>query len=175
MIRWWAHWRAKDTYTRVSLDSRTSTCPTQGINPFFATQSLRPWPPFQCYSGVVEKKASPLALSVWLPNTPSLSSKPIPHPHSNIVRRPTTTYMKPNKLFTSLTGENKPLNHSCPYRGQNDSTTIYNSPNHKGNSTNKCGKQQPTNHKRKPQSTINNEISGQLQQERRQETDPQHR
>ena len=30
----------------------------------------------------MEKKASPLALSVWIPNTPGLSSKPSPHPHS---------------------------------------------------------------------------------------------
>ena len=29
--------------------------------------TVRPYIPFQCYSGVVEKKAIPLALSVWFP------------------------------------------------------------------------------------------------------------
>ena len=46
--------------------------------------------PFQCYSGVVEKKASHLALSVWFPSTPGLSSKPIPHPYSQ--RSPKTIH-----------------------------------------------------------------------------------
>ena len=87
MIRWWAHWRVKDTYTRTSLTSRTPMHTQQKeISPFSATQSLRPWIPFQCYSGAVEKKSSPLALLVWLPNTPGLSSNPCLHSHSNTVQ-----------------------------------------------------------------------------------------
>ena len=69
MLSWWARCRARNTYTRTSLTSKKPTHPTQGISPFSATQSLRPCIPFQCYPGVVEKKVSPLALSVWLPIT----------------------------------------------------------------------------------------------------------
>ena len=90
--------KSKDTYTRTSLTSRTPThTQHKEISPFSATQSLIPELPFQCYSGVVEKKANPLALSVWLPNTPGLSSKPSPHSHSNTVHILTTTYTQQNK------------------------------------------------------------------------------
>ena len=57
MLSWWAHWRARDTYTRTNLASRTPThIQHKEISPFSTMQSLRPWSPFQCYSGVVEKK-----------------------------------------------------------------------------------------------------------------------
>ena len=69
MLSWWAHWRAADTNTSTSLDSRTPThTQHKEVSPFSATQSLRPWSPFQCYSGVVEKKSNPLALFLWVPN-----------------------------------------------------------------------------------------------------------
>ena len=75
MLIWWSHWRDKDTYTRTSLTYRTPThTQHKEISPFSATQSLRPWPPFRCFSGVVEKKTSPLSISVWFPNTLGLSS-----------------------------------------------------------------------------------------------------
>jgi len=66
MLSWWAHWRAADTNTRTSLDSRTPThTQHKEVSPFSATQSLRPWSSLQCSSGVVEKKSSSIALSVW--------------------------------------------------------------------------------------------------------------
>ena len=39
----------------------------------------------------------------------------------------------------ALIGENKSLNRSWPYRGQNDFTAIYSNPNHIGNLSNKSG------------------------------------
>ena len=127
MLSWWAHWRYKDTCTRTSLTSRTPThTQHKEISPFSATQSLRTWFPFQCYSGVVEKKSNPLALSMWFPDTPGFPSNSGPHHHSHAVRRPTTTFMQQTSN-QNFGGEKQPLNLSWPYRGQNDSTTIYNS------------------------------------------------
>ena len=66
MLSWWAHWRATDTNTRASLASRTPThTQHKEVSPFSATQSLRPRSSLQWSSGVVEKKASSIALSVW--------------------------------------------------------------------------------------------------------------
>ena len=54
------------TDTRTRLASRTPThTQHKEISPFSATQSLRPWSPFQCYSGVMDKKAILVALSMW--------------------------------------------------------------------------------------------------------------
>ena len=153
MLCWWAHCRARNTYTRTSLTSKTPThtqhkesvpsllhspsglafpssaiqglwrrklalylclCGFQThkvyqanqapipaphivrrptialmqsfscysltgkITPKQIIQSLRPCIPFQCYSGVVEKKSNPIALSVWFPNTPGLSKQAKP-------------------------------------------------------------------------------------------------
>ena len=95
---------------------------------------------------VVEKKTSPLALSMRLPNTPGLSSIPSLHSHSNTVQRPTTAYTQQNKQFTTLGKKIKHhrttevtiwvihnsdweirfLSHSWLYRYQNDSTGIHN-------------------------------------------------
>ena len=66
ILSWWAHWRAVDTNTRAILDSRTPThTQHKEVSAFSATQSLRPWSSLQCSSGVVEKKSSLVALSVW--------------------------------------------------------------------------------------------------------------
>ena len=54
------------------------------------------------------KKANSLALSVWFPNTPGLSSKLCLHPHSNTVRRPTTANTQSNKRFTAWIGKTIP-------------------------------------------------------------------
>ena len=53
----------------------------------------------------MENKAIPIALSVWLPNTPGLSRKSSVHCHSNTVLRPTTTYTQKKKRFNALTRE----------------------------------------------------------------------
>ena len=78
-----AHSRARDTSTRSICPRIHITCtPTQGSIPFSATQSLGLCLPFQCYSGGVEKKSNPLALSVRLMHTLGLSSRLRPHFHS---------------------------------------------------------------------------------------------
>ena len=119
MISWWAHWRDKDTYTQTSLTSRTPThTQHKEISPFSVMQSLRPWPPFQCYLGVVEKKFIPLSLSVWFPNAPSLSSTSGPHSPLQCSPRtkPLRVCNKPS--IRDLTGEKQFLGSflalSCP-------------------------------------------------------------
>ena len=80
MLSWWAHYRARNTYTRTSLTSKTPTHTQHKESvPSLLLSPSRPAFPFQCYPGVVEKKVSPLALSVWFPIT-RLLCKPIPHP-----------------------------------------------------------------------------------------------
>ena len=48
-----------DSCTRSGLAPKTSTHPTQGSIPFFATQSLRIRLPFQCCSRCAKKKTNP--------------------------------------------------------------------------------------------------------------------
>ena len=77
-----------DTWTRSSLDSKTSMHPTQGSIPFSATQSLRLCLPFQCNSGCAKKKTNPLDLSVRFLLTLGLSSYSDPISIPKPVQRP---------------------------------------------------------------------------------------
>ena len=61
-------WKAKDTYTGAILTSKTPThTQHQETVPSLLHSPSGPDFPFHCYPGVVEKKASHLTLSVWLP------------------------------------------------------------------------------------------------------------
>ena len=77
MLSWWARCRARNTYTRTSLTSKTPTHTQLKESVLSLLHSpLGPAFPFQCYPGVVEKKFSPLALSVWFPITRLKQTKP---------------------------------------------------------------------------------------------------
>ena len=79
MLSWWAHRRARNTYTRTSLTPKTPThTQHKELVPSLLHSPSGPAFPFQCYPGVVEKKVSPLALSMWFPNNRFKQTKPHP-------------------------------------------------------------------------------------------------
>ena len=147
MLSWWARWRAKDTYTRTILACRTPThTQHKEIIPFSATKSLRPWSPFQCYSGVCGEE-SQLSSSVYVVlNPPGLSSTSGPHSplQCSLRTKPLRACTKPS--ITALTGV-KQLPESflallCPKRFHSN----LQQPNHKEkHSQANMGKQRPTN------------------------------
>ena len=107
MLSWWAHWRAIDTNTRTNLDSRTPThTQHKEISPFSTTQSLRPWSPFECYSGVVEKKSNSVALSVWFSTHQVYQAPQALIHHSNVVRGQNHCMQASKQLFKLLQGKN---------------------------------------------------------------------
>ena len=77
--------------------------------------------------GVVEKKSSPLALSVWFPIT-RLSSKPSPHPCSQHSPETNHCIHAVTQAIHSLVKGKQLLSRSWPYRDQNDSKKTYSSP-----------------------------------------------
>ena len=83
----------------------------------------------------MEKKASPLALSMWFPNTPSLSNKPSRHLCSQHSPKTNHCTHAINQLSQLKQGK-RLLSRSWPYRGQNDSQANYYSPQNVSVNTN---------------------------------------
>ena len=107
MLSWWAHWRDTDTNTRTRLAFIIPThTQHKEISPFSATQSLKPWSPFQCYSGVVEKKDSSVALSVWFSTYQVYQAPQTLIHHSNAVRGHNHCMQAAKQLFKLLQGKN---------------------------------------------------------------------
>ena len=69
MLSWWAHYRAKNTYTRTSLTSKTPTHTQhkESVPSLLHSPSGPTFPPSAIQGGGEE--GSPLALFVWFPAT----------------------------------------------------------------------------------------------------------
>ena len=139
MLSWWAHWRAKDTYTRTSLSSRTPT----HTNTRKSVLSLQhsPSDPELRSSAIQDcgEEIQPTSSVCVVPKPTSLSSTSGPHSPLQCSLRTKLLRACNKTTIQALTGENNSLNRSWPYRGQNDFTAIYSNQNHKGNSANKSG------------------------------------
>ena len=121
MLSWWAHYRARNTYTRTSLTSKT---PTHTQHKESVPQSLHSLPVI--FKGCGEESQPSSSIYVISKHTRFIKQT---NPPSLL-----PTQSKDQPLHTrshtsrSQLGQGKQfLSHSWPYHGQNDSIVIYSS------------------------------------------------
>ena len=136
MLNWWDHWRAKETYTRTILNSRTPTYSQHKESiPSLLHSPSGPAFPFSAIQGLWRRNPT-LQLCPCGFQPPGLSSKPSPHPCSQHSPKTNHCIHAINQLSQLKQGKRLQTIYSSPKAQQHSQLTTWGSNNPKRNS--KC-------------------------------------